>query len=181
MSGIMEADWAATKGYYRFLGQDEDSEVTCENILAAHRQRTAQRMPDDEPTLFIMDGSTLNYARRPRCKGLTVIGRNQTKTRTKGMDLHVTLALNTAGLPLGVVRTAYLDPDAKTTHPPRMQRWIDGMRDVAALQQASGKHTRAICVMDREADAFAIYDEARRLEDVEVVVRARHDRCLANG
>ena len=35
--------------------------------------------------------------------------------------------------------------------------------------------------MDREADAFALYDEARRLEGVEVVVRARHDRCLANG
>ena len=181
MSDIMEADWAATKEYHRLLDQDEASEVTCENILATHRKCTAQRMPDGETALFVVDGSTLNYACHPRGKGLTIIGRNQASTRTKGMDLHVTLAMNAAGLPLGVVRTAYPDPDAKPTHPPRMQRWIDGMRDVAALRQASGKHTRAICVMDREADAFALYDEARRLEGVEVVVRARHDRCLANG
>ena len=48
------------------------------------------------------------------------------------------------------------------------------MRDVSALRQASGKSIRAICVMDRESDAFALYDEVRRLESVEVVVRARH-------
>ena len=35
--------------------------------------------------------------------------------------------------------------------------------------------------MDREADCFAVFDEQRRLNRVEVLVRAHHDRCLAKG
>ena len=43
------------------------------------------------------------------------------------------------------------------------------------------RKTRVLSVMDREADCFELFDEHRRLERVDVLVRAKHDRCLAKG
>ena len=43
------------------------------------------------------------------------------------------------------------------------------------------RKTRVLSVMDREADCFAVFDEQRRLNRVDVLVRAHDDRCLAPG
>ena len=62
-----------------------------------------------------------------------------------------------------------------------MQRWLDGLRDVAqAALQLSAK-TRVISVMDREADFFELFDEQRRVGGVDVLVRTKHDRRLGDG
>ena len=63
----------------------------------------------------------------------------------------------------------------------KTQRWLDGLHDVAgAVSELSGK-TRVVSVMDREADFFELFDEQRRLHRTEVLVRAKHDRCLGKG
>ena len=188
-------DRAAVKGYYRLIDQPAQSEVTPANILAPHRARTVQRMRGQQTVLCIQDGTDLNFATRPNCEGLGLIGRNQTASKTLGLHLHLTLAVNGEGLPLGVLRCGFDAPPGggqppEDAEPPaalapdktsKMRRWTDGLRDIEQAAAAVSRKTRVISVMDREADFFELFDEQRRLDRVEVLVRAKHDRCLAKG
>ena len=196
ITGNPSGDRAAVKGYYRLIDQADESAVTPENILAPHRSRTLQRMRDQDTVLCIQDGTDLSFATRPGCEGLQVIGRNQTRAKTKGLHLHLTLATTGEGLPLGVLRCGF-DPaepsddgdeaehgaaaedDAETKT--KSQRWIQGLQDIArAARELSGR-TRVISVMDREADFFELFDEQRRIGRVDVLVRAKHNRVLKKG
>ncbi len=170
------ADNAAIDGYYRFLEQPEEGEVTPERILAPHRERSVERMRQQETVLCIQDGSDLNFATRPGCAGLEVVGRNQTASKTRGLHLHLTLATTARGLPLGVLRCGFGTPPAG-----KSQRWIEGWRDIAAAARGLTRRTRVIAVMDREADFFGLFDEQRRSGRVEVLVRAKHDRRLGGA
>ena len=187
-------DRAAVKGYYRLIDQPVSSAVTPGNILAPHRARTLQRMRGEDTVLCIQDGTDLNFATRPHCEGLGIIGRNQTASKTLGLHLHLTLAVNGAGLPLGVLRCGFEAPPGGAACPadepppaaaqetaPKTRRWVDGLRDIDRAAAALSRKTRVLSVMDREADCFAVFDEQRRLNRVEVLVRAHHDRCLAKG
>ena len=54
--------------------------------------------------------------------------------------------------------------------------WIDGLRQCNDLVPAL-PDTRQVCVMDREADFFELFDEPRQSGRVELLVRAKHDRA----
>ena len=172
------ADRAAVKGHYRFLASDPDSAVTPTNILAPHRQRTIERMRGQKTVLCIQDGRKLRYPTRPGCEGLTVIGRNQTKAKTRGMHLHTTLATTETGMPLGVLRCAY-SPNASGPLPPKSQYWLDGYLDICEAVKTVSRQHRVVCVMDREADNIALFDAQRQQGRVEILTRARVDRKLA--
>ena len=138
--------------------------------------------------LCIQDGTDLNFATRPGCEGLSIIGRNQTSAETLGLHLHLTLAVSGAGLPLGVLRCGFDEPaqgEGESEHGAKdnkMQRWLEGLRDVAGAASQLGTRTRVISVMDREADFFELFDEQRQMGGgVDVLVRAKHDRRLGAG
>ena len=177
------SDAAAVDGFYRFIEHPADSQVTVQSILAPHRERTVRRMRGARTVLCLQDGSDLNFATRPGCEGLEVIGRNQTGAKTLGLHLHATLAVNANGLPLGVVRCGF---DAATEgakaarkgQATKMRRWLHGYRDIAELTRDLGAKTQVICVCDREGDFFELFDAQRRAARVELLVRAKHDRCL---
>ena len=186
VSGNAKGDRAAVDGYYRFIEQPADTAVTVANILAPHRARSIQRMRSQTTVLCIQDGSDLNFATRPNCDGLGIIGRNQTTSKTLGLHLHLTLAVNGQGLPLGVLRCGLEAPrpgGGKTTPKAQQktQRWIDGFHDIAEAARELTRKTRVISVMDREADFFELFDAQRRSGRVEILVRAKHDRCLAGN
>ena len=84
-------------------------------------------MRSQETVLCIQDGSRVRYATRPACVGLQVIGRNQTKTQTRGIHLRTLLATTTDGLPLGVLHRSYRDPSHSPLKP-KAQRWLDGRK-----------------------------------------------------
>ena len=188
-------DRAAVKGYYRLIDQPAESAVTPASILAPHRARTVERMRGQQTVLCIQDGTDFNFATRPHCEGLGIIGRNQTASETLGLHLHLTLAVTGEGLPLGVLRCGFDAPPhdgeasaaaggraaSKQPEPTRTRRWIDGLRDIDRAAAGLSRKTRVLSVMDREADCFELFDEQRRLERVDVLVRAQHDRCLAKG
>ncbi len=67
-------------------------------------------MRGERTVLCIQDGSDLNFATRPGCGGLEVIGHNQTQSKSLGLHLHLTLAVNEQGLPLGVLRSGFGTP-----------------------------------------------------------------------
>ena len=183
---VAQGDWATTKGYYRMIDHPASSEVTMEAILAPHRRRTLQRMKARKTVLCIQDGSDLNYARLAKCEGLGVIGTNQTGTRSGGLNLHSTFVVGTDGLPLGVLAAQCTAPLPKAKDDSRRAEelpieekktfsWIVGLRECVKLA-AELPDTRQVCVMDRDADFFELFDEQRRSGTVDLLVRAQYDR-----
>jgi hypothetical protein len=182
---VAREDWAAAKGYYRLIDQAEDSAVTPENILAPHRERTLRRMQAQDTVLCVQDGTDLNFATHAHCTGLGVIGSNQTGAQTRGLHLHSTFAVSTEGLPLGVLRAHFDAPEPasaarKAPEQRKSRRWMDGLRDCVALA-ARCPDTRVVGVMDREADIFELFEQQRQDPRVELLVRAKNNRCIAEG
>jgi hypothetical protein len=185
--GVAGGDWPKVKGYYRLIDKPDDSAVTMPNILLPHREQTIRRMKAEKTVLCIQDGSDLNYSTLDKCEGLGVIGTNQTGAQSRGLHLHSTLAVNTDGLPLGVLRAECNAPEPKSKEDNRPASaipiekkktfcWIEGMRDCMELK-AQMPHTSLVNVLDREADFFELFDEQRcNCSSVDLLVRAKHDR-----
>jgi hypothetical protein len=190
-SSVEKGNWPAVKGYYRLIDHPDDSEVTPEAILAPHQQRVIQRMMAQPLVLCIQDGSDLNFSGLDACEGLGRIGTNQTGAGSQGLHLHSMLAVTPDGLPLGVLDARLQAPEAKSPEDTRPTRaipieekrtfnWILGLRKCADLA-AELPDTRLVCVMDREADFFELFDEQRNNRRVDLLVRAKHDRALGDG
>ena len=185
-SAVAKGDWPATKGYYRFIDQSADSLTTVAAILAPHRARTVQRMKAHSTVLCIQDGTDLNYSGLTQCEGLGSIGTNQTGASSAGLHLHSTLVVTTEGLPLGLLDAQCHAPMSRPQTDQRASadipieekktfNWIQSLRDCVALA-AQIPDTQMVCVMDREADFFELFDEQRKKPRVELLVRAKHDR-----
>ena len=185
-----KGDRAKIKGYYRFVDQPDDAATTPQNILRPHRERTLRRMRAEPTVLCIQDGTDLNFATRPGCEGLGVIGTNQTGAQTLGLHLHSTLAVTPSGLPLGVLNARFVAPQPKAAdrgdghnkapQERKSARWIEGFRDCAELTRALGPG-RLVCVMDREADDFRLFEEQRARPEVDLLVRVKGRRRVAGG
>lgn len=187
-TGVAQGDWPAVKAYYRFIDHPDEEAVSMARILAPHRQRTLQRMKGQQTVLCIQDGTDLDYTSLAQCKGLGVIGTNQTNAQSRGLHLHTTLAVAVNGLPLGVLNAQCVAPEWKSPDDLRPSwsvpieeketfRWIEGLRDTAEVA-AQMPQTRLIHVCDREADFFALFEEQLRHARVDLIVRANHDRGI---
>jgi hypothetical protein len=187
-TGVAEGDWPAVKAFYRFIDHPDEEAVSLPHILQPHRERTMQRMKAQRTVLCIQDGSDLDYSSLAQCKGLGVIGTNQTNAQSRGLHLHTTLAVATNGLPLGVLRAQCLASELKSPddHRPSWTvpieeketfRWIEGLRDTVDLA-AQMPQTRLINVCDREADFFELFEEQGRHPCVDLLVRANHNRGI---
>lgn len=187
--GVAQGDWPAVKAYYRLIDAPDGSAVTMDNILLPHRERTVRRMQAQRTVLCVQDGSDLNYTALAHCTGLGELAANQTGAKSRGLHLHSTLALTATGLPLGVLRAQGLAPEPKSTDDDRPARaipieekktftWIEHHRDLVDLA-AEMPHTRLIEVCDREADFFEFFEEQRRNPVVDLLVRAKHNRNIA--
>ena len=140
--------------------------------------------------LCVQDGTELNYTNLAQCQGLGSLGTNQTGARSMGLQLHSTLALTADGLPLGVLDANCQAPPTREADDRRTSAnipieekktfdWIQGLRQ---CEQAAARmpQTRLVSVMDREADFFELFDEQRRRNKVDLLVRAKHDRLTAD-
>ena len=186
--GVAQGDVAAVKGYYRLIDKPDDSQVTMEAILTPHRGRTVQRMKAQATVLCIQDGTDLNYSGLAQCEGLGSIGTNQTGASSPGLHLHSILVVNTEGLPLGVLGAQCAAPTPKPKDDDRpacaipieekktLRLGIKGLRDCIEVADEL-PDTRLVCVMDREADFFELFDEQRQTRSVDLLVRAKHDRA----
>jgi len=188
-SGVAKGDWPKVKSYYRMIDAAQDSAVTMESLLRPHRERTAGRMKGQQRVLCIQDGTDLDYTGLSRCSGLGVIGSNQTGAKSKGLHLHSMMVVTTEGLPLGILGAKCTAPepkdddeDRKSCQIPIEEKktfcWIEGVRDCEELS-AQMPQTAIVCVMDREADFFELFDEHRRNPRVDLLVRAQYDRRTA--
>lgn len=158
-------DWAATKAAYRFW---DNPRVDPDNIRAAHRDSTLERLPEhhDEMILSIQDTTSFDFTDHPETAGLGYLAHSQ---RT-GFWLHSALAVTASGVPLGLIDqqtwtrdTATLGKRAwrnqKETADKESQRWLDSL---AATEAALPAEQKVLTVADREADFYDLFATPRR-------------------
>jgi len=179
-----EGNSASTKGYYYFIDSPRET-LNPESITATHRKRTIERMMSHDTVLVVQDTTDLNFVTRHHTSGLGTIGKNQTGTKSRGLQLHSSLALTVEGLPLGVVKsTCYAPKDfsKSSRHRPIEQkesfRWIQGHRDLVKIAKKTPK-TRYLTVMDRDGDIYELFLDAEATRKrAGVLVRAQYNRRL---
>jgi Domain of unknown function (DUF4338)/Transposase DNA-binding/Transposase Tn5 dimerisation domain len=185
--GAAGGDRAATKGYYRLIDHPDVEAVTMAAILEPHRQSTLRRMAGEGRVLCVVDGTDLDYTGLVECEGLGASICNQTGAQARSLHLHSTLAINAQGIPLGIVDVGCRTPDPQAPKKPAKStpieekktfEWIRSLQACAAAAKQMPE-TRIICVMDREADFYELFDARREDPCVDLLVRAKWNRRTA--
>jgi len=178
--------WAEAKGAYRFLANDR---IDPGSIRQAHQQATLERVQAHPVVLAVQDTTSLNYSTHPKTQGLGPLGSHSAKTI--GLLLHSTLAITPTGQPLGFLHSAVRARRAQKVSVHRQQRkladkesykWVESLAACQALAPAC-PHTQLVNVADREGDLYDLFAQALQAPAaarVELLVRARHDRKLAD-
>jgi hypothetical protein len=180
-------DGAELKAAYRFFGQRG---VSFDTVLAPHVERTRQACRQPGEYLLIEDTTLLDYSGHVAAQGLGRIGNG----RGRGFELHSTLAVRVEGWtleqqPEGTVVGLFGQqcdrpkpapkpetPKQRFSRTRRSQIWAAAI--LAAGRPPAG--SRWIYVADAESDFY----EAMNInlqQGVDLVVRASHDRRLAEG
>ena len=165
---------------YRFFGNDR---VSPEAILAPHFRQSARRAVEHERVLVVHDTTQFDFPGNSKREGLGRLIRPS----AQGFFGHFSLALSADGTrtPLGLLalETVFrLDKSIghKNWTPAKNRgervRWLNCIDDAEMLL---GGRTKAIHVMDREADSYALLAAlAERSRDF--VVRSFQDRVLVD-
>jgi hypothetical protein len=173
---------AATKACYSFLSS---TKITPESIRMPHIDRTLERLSQHPVVLVAHDITSLDFTGLAATEGL---GYLQSAQR-QGIMLMSALALTPEAEPLGLLdQHAWVrDPeklgrrhDRKTTPIEQKQTalWLQ-MRQRIDARVAAIAQTQIIMIADREADIFEYFSQARA-SNVEVLIRATHNRRLAD-
>jgi IS4 transposase len=169
---------AELEAFYRFLSNDR---VSAETILAPHRRATVERCAQAQ-TIICVEDTTMFQFQAPR-EGLGAFG-------GRTFFAHVGLALDTNGIPLGVLG---LSPWARTKESTRSRRRRGELSDIEAAQAPNendrwievveqvereiGDTAEVIHVMDSEGDDYDVLQQlitTRR----RFVIRGGDDRRL---
>lgn len=182
--------WSQAKAAYRFF---QNENVDYKKIVAHHAKATQKRFEDENVVLAIQDTTYFNYSDHPKTKGLGLLSRFTGKYKkdimTSGLYMHSTLAINTDGLPLGLVdqkissrEVADNRPTGEirssfnrklTTEEKESVRWLDAMRSSVNLF----KDKTVVTIADREADIYDLFLLGEELK-THYLVRASHDRRI---
>lgn len=175
-------DWADTKATYRLFANPK---TTAAKILLPHQERTKARIKGQAIVLVVQDTSYLDYSHHPDKEGMGPIGTEKQKLR--GLVMHSSLALTTAGLPLGIVSQsiwAREEAPRKMTPAERKKvpieakesfKWLEALDEA---QQHIPEGTRSVSVGDSEADLFELFNHARTQKG-DLLVRAAQDRAVS--
>jgi hypothetical protein len=170
-------DDAELEAAYRFFGNDR---VTPEAILAPHFRQSAKRVAQHRDVLVVQDTTQFEFGGESQRDGLgRLINPGQ------GFFGHVALALTADGqrAPLGLLslETIFRHDEPTRRNERRAihnrgesERWIRAIEASAKLIDGGA---RAIHVMDREADSYAILDALHKA-DRSYVIRSFQDRVL---
>ena len=192
-------DWANTKAAYRFLSHDQVSE---EGILAGHFRATQERFAAtaEETVLVLHDTTEFAYHRqKAEAVGIlhrTAVGRvGDQRPRHYvgcGIQMHSSLAVTTAGLPLGLAAVKFwtrkkfkgCNALKKRINPTRVPieekesfRWLQNLRQATALL---AEPQRCVHIGDRESDIYELFCAAQQA-GTHFLVRTCVDRLAGNG
>jgi hypothetical protein len=155
---------AEREATYRFLS---NARVTLEGLLAPHVEQTVRRaVARPERPLVIVDKTAFVFGGESDREGLTRLGANR-----QGFDAFVALAVSPGREPLGVLA---IQPEPGNCGRSTADAWYT-MTSAAAASGLAPR--RPIYVMDREADAYALF-AALQAADRDFVVRVAADRWV---
>jgi len=171
---------------YRFL---ENEAINPQALRESHHQATLERVQTHRLVLAVQDTTILNYTTHPQTQGLGPIG--TADGPLIGLLLHSTLVLTPRGQPLGFVHNAVRVRSGRGRVAPRHRRkladkesykWMESLR---ACQALAGQcpQTQWVNMTDREGDVYELFAQALAVSGpsrVDLLVRARHDRKLAD-
>lgn len=156
---------AELEACYRFLG---NVKVTPEAILSDHFDEVTARATAEQEVIIVHDTTQFYYGVDSNRRGL---GRSRKSNST--FFAHISLALSTHGYrrPLGVaaLQTYVRNDELENEY----ARWAEG---VSLTRKCLG-NTRAIHLMDREADDYTLMCKMVA-ESERFVIRSRNDRML---
>lgn len=171
-------DWAATKAAYDFFANPTSGS---ERIILAQSQATRDRIKGQARILILQDTTSFDFSHHPQTEGVGPLE----NAACQGFFAHSSLATTPEGVPLGLLAQQTWVRDEQTTgkRHQRHQRLIEDKESHKWLQALSDStrelpaQTQAIVVSDRESDIYDYFVQPRA-EQVELLVRARHDRRL---
>jgi hypothetical protein len=175
--------WSQVHGTYRLLTH-ACGQIGLSALLAGHKERTVERMAAESLVLLAQDTTSLNYSGLKQTEGLGQINHEG----SLGLHLHSTLALNRAGVPLGVVDAQCwgrepkedegVGRNAKSLDQKESARWVKSLNRAADIARRMPQ-TTVVEMGDRESDIYELFDQALiGPENLHVVVRAQHNRTL---
>lgn len=177
---------AEAKAAYRFV---ENEAIVPAAIREPHHQATLQRVCAHPIVLAVQDTTVLNYTTHPCTQGLGPICHTR---RSLGLLLHSTLALTPTGQPLGFLHNALRarSRQARVSSRERRQlahkesyKWVESLTACQALAPRCPE-TMLVNIADREGDLYDLFVQGLQVPAggrVELLVRARHERKLAEG
>src|SRR3989338_4008129 len=170
-----------SKAAYRFLDNDK---VNTSNILSAHVQKTCDRIAASSGDIIVIQDTTdLIYTQFPSISDLGErIKSAGYGSSVKGILLHTSLAVDPAGVPLGVLKQTFFTYDEGQVRKRRSQternvvgitkqlpieqkssfRWIDHFHQTEKITQELKR--RIIHVADREADIYELIQVCHTIE-----------------
>jgi len=184
--------WSETKAAYRFF---QNENVDYKDIVKHHALATKNRLADESVILAIQDTTYFNYTDHPKTSGLGILSRFTGKYKkdiiTSGIYMHSTMAINTDGLPLGLldqkITAREVLPAEKVEKKERSHnialpieekesiRWLDSMRK--SVELFGGQDKKVVTVADREADIYDLFLLAENLGS-NYLIRASHNRKI---
>lgn len=191
-------DWANTKAAYRFFSNNRVNE---EEILSGHFLSTKERVANAQGNILILHDTTeFKYQHDdPREIGLlTELPKKRNlfgklmRITTHGVLMHSSLAVTTAGLPLGLTAIKFftrkkfvgvneLKRHINATRIPidkkESIRWLDNLRQATTLIDDPN---RCIHIGDRESDIYELFCEAQKA-NTHFLVRTCVNRLAGNG
>jgi len=174
-------DAAALKGMYDFWASPR---VSPEAIIDAHRQKTLERIDQDESGLIlaIQDTTEFNFTHHPSKKGMGHLD----SAKSRGLKCHSVFCVNGEGIPLGVIDKQIWARDLATlgkkherhqkpTADKESQKWLDGSR---VSQENLDERCGWVMMGDRESDIYDLFAFAQQ-RDMDFLVRAAQDRVVS--
>ena len=173
------------KGAYRLVESDR-LEINLQSLLAPHQRETGRRMAAEKVVLLAQDTTAISLNSLEHTRGLGSIGEES----SRGFFLHSLQAFRLDGIPLG---TAWVETWARPEQSDTTQRneqsvdekesgrWIRALQAANQLARQMPKTQLLVCA-DRESDIYELYDQKQAApENVHLLVRAQHNRCLTEG
>lgn len=184
--------WGDTKAAYRFFQNDS---IDYKDIVRHHSEATKLRAKNEDIILAIQDTTYFNYTSHPNTQGLGLLsrftGKHKKDILTKGLYMHTTLAINTDGLPLGlldqkITAREVLSKDKiaikKRSHNIALPieekesvRWLNSMRETVSIFHENNK--KVVTIADREADIYDLFLLGEEL-GTHYLIRVSHNRKI---
>jgi hypothetical protein len=170
--------WETTKAAYRFM---DNERVSHKALLEGQRKGSweAIRREGHETILVVQDTTSFDFSRHTETAGLGPLE----NAYRRGFLVHSSLAVSTAGVPMGLVSQQVWVRRAEETGKRQRRKerlledkesykWIQGLPDLGA--ETAG--IRQIIVADRESDIYEVFQAASAQRDF--VIRAARNRAV---